>query len=1126
VSAPHSDTSRTRLLQRLLQLRRRYLAFEITRATATAAALITGLGAGLVLVEAALYLPSTWRIVLLAAVLLTGIIWPAAQLRCLLPGGMPLRRIALQVEQRAPELSQRLITALELGPADGVHRSDSAQLLEAVTDEATALLGRSEVGQLIPATLVRRSAVRLACVAAIVLLAGFGGGASAHHALHRVLHPTQSFQQPQRTHVRVAPTDLEVIRGDDASIFVHLSGDIPATMRLIRQESETPSTEEIVLPSNLTSGDSVHYAFTGVQHQFSFRVEAGDGHVGPIAVAVIDPPAVSRLRLAYEYPSHTGLAPRVEQEGGDIRALAGTRIEFDITATKSLSAATLVIDDTVRLAAQVVDQRARVAWSLPTPAAEGDAEHHYRIELLDKKEVQNRDPIRYAVHILRDAAPHVAIPVPGRDGDLPENQQVALEIEATDDFGISSLDLVFRLNDGPEERLVLARDTGPLSRLRHAWDLSARELLPEDRVTYWAEAFDNDAIAGPKKAVSHEFVLRFPSLYELFSETAQQQEEAFESLEKLAEQEAEALQTVERLRREVLRTEEMTWEQRQELETTLAGEEERARKVEELAREMAETMAELEEGGLSSSDIVEKMDEIRELMAAVTSPELLEALQALQQQLENPDPEQLAEALQQFAQDQEAFQERLERTLELLRRVQAEQRLLAAVAQSEDLAQRQSTINDAIGKEDAARLGEQESAMARDTDHLQAELQDLSSDFSDISQQTAAALQAEAQRMTQQKLSGRMQQMEQSLVSQPTDARRQGEGLQEDLARLNQSLQSLQASFDGQQRAQMSKQLRHAMAGLVGLSQHQEQLTTEITARNQGAVTELATQQQALARGVELVVEQIGRVSQQTLALDSGLATTIGYALTRMEEAAQHLGQRQATRAAAAGGTSVGYLNEAVMQLRQSIDNLNQAATASAFGEAMEKMMGLSQQQMALNQATQQALQAGSQPGEKGGRGNGQDGMPRLAAQQRRIYRALGEVEKSLRGQRSMEGRVESIRKDMETVLARMQRNAADPLVRQGQERILQRMLDASRSIHNRGFEKRRRSETARQRLYDGPEWLPVDLGQQPDALADAMRRALAGNYPVEYRQLIKRYYETVYDDLHAGSGTTDEGMP
>jgi hypothetical protein len=178
---------------------------------------------------------------------------------------------------------------------------------------------------------------------------------------------------------------------------------------------------------------------------------------------------------------------------------------------------------------------------------------------------------------------------------------------------------------------------------------------------------------------------------------------------------------------------------------------------------------------------------------------------------------------------------------------------------------------------------------------------------------------------------------------------------------------------------------------------------------------------------------------------------------------------------------------------------------------------------MALNQATQQALQDGSQPGRQGRGSSGLD-LQRLAAQQRRIYRALGKLERSLRGQRSMEGRVDAIRKDMEAVLARMQRNTADPLVRQGQERILQRMLDASRSIRNRGFEKRRRSETAAQRLYNGPEWLPVELGQQPDALAESMRRALAGDYPVEYRQLIRRYYETVYEDLHGGSDI--EGLP
>ena len=1116
-----SDSSRSRLLRRLRRLRRRRLAVEAAFALTTAATLAVGLGAGVVLVEAALYLPPSWRLVLLGVILLSSICLPGFRLWWRVRDGLPLHRVALDVERRAPELSQRLVTALELGiHDDGIRRFHSAQLLEATTVEAAHMLAGLETARVVPVDDLRSGAARLAGIAVVTLLVGLAAGDIGGDALTRVLQPTRAFERPLRTHLRVTPTDLVVIRGDDARIFVHIEGEIPYTLRVERRESDVTSTEEIVLPLDLVSGDSVRYSFDDVQRPFEFRVEAGDGDAGPITVAVLDPPSLSRLRLAYQYPAYTGLPARVEEEGGDIRALAGTRITFDMAATKSLSTATLVLDDTLRLPAQVVDHRAHVVWRLPSPEGEGDALLHYRIELVDAEGVGNRDPIRYIVHILRDSDPSVAIPVPGRDGDLPENQQVAIEIEASDDFGVSRVDLVFRVNDGPEERLPLQRDGGRRVRLRHPWDLSDRNLMPEDRVTYHAEAFDNDGVAGPKKAVSEEFVLRFVSLYELLSEVSLEQEQHLESLDELAEQEAEALQIVERMRREVLRTEELTWEHRQELEATLAAEEARARQVAELAREMARTMERLEEGGLSSSDILEKMDEIRDLMAAITSPELLEALQSLQRALDEPDPGQLAEALRQFSQDQEAFQERLERTLALLRRVRTEQRLLAAVSQAQDLAERQATINDGVGRDDADRLGEQESSLARDTDRLQEELEDLSDDLADISQPTAQALLAEAQRMEQQNLSGRMERMEQSLISRASQqARRQGEGLHQDLARLSQSLQNLQADFDGGQRQQMTDQLRGAMAGLVGLSKRQELLMEDVAQRRGSTAAGLASQQQALARGVELVVEKIGQVSRKTLALDPGLATTIGYALTRMEESALRLGQREARRAASVGGQAVGYLNEAVMQLRRSIDNLSRATTASAFGEAMEKMMGLSQQQMALNQATQQALQDGTQPGHQGRGARGLDALSRLAAQQRRIYRALGDLERSLRGQRSMEGRVEAIRKDMEALLARMQRNIADPLVRQGQQRILQRMLDASRSIRNRGFEKRRRSETATQRLYSGPEWLPVDLGQRPDALAESMRRALAGHYPVEYRQLIRRYYETVYEDLHGISG-------
>ena len=112
----------------------------------------------------------------------------------------------------------------------------------------------------------------------------------------------------------------------------------------------------------------------------------------------------------------------------------------------------------------------------------------------------------------------------------------------------------------------------------------------------------------------------------------------------------------------------------------------------------------------------------------------------------------------------------------------------------------------------------------------------------------------------------------------------------------------------------------------------------------------------------------------------------------------------------------------------------------------------------------------------------------------------------------------------MKEVLARMERLRADARVTEGQERVLQRLLDASRSIHSRGFEKRRHAEQAEQRSFAGPGWLPVDLGQRPEAWREAMRRALAADYPAEYRELIRRYYESVYQDLHQEDGP--EALP
>ena len=50
--------------------------------------------------------------------------------------------------------------------------------------------------------------------------------------------------------------------------------------------------------------------------------------------------------------------------------------------------------------------------------------------------------------------------------------------------------------------------------------------------------------------------------------------------------------------------------------------------------------------------------------------------------------------------------------------------------------------------------------------------------------------------------------------------------------------------------------------------------------------------------------------------------------------------------------------------------------------------------------------------------------------------------------------------------------------------------------------------------MYAGQTWMPTDLGQSYDRLREAMKHALESPYPDEYRPLIQRYYEMVYQDL------------
>jgi hypothetical protein len=112
----------------------------------------------------------------------------------------------------------------------------------------------------------------------------------------------------------------------------------------------------------------------------------------------------------------------------------------------------------------------------------------------------------------------VSIAKPGRDTTASPIEEVFVEARADDDFGVRDLDLVYSVNGGAEKTIRLFDGKKRLSEVSagHTFYLEELSVQPGDFVSYYAKAADNDAVQGPKPAMSDMYFVRIRPLSKEF----------------------------------------------------------------------------------------------------------------------------------------------------------------------------------------------------------------------------------------------------------------------------------------------------------------------------------------------------------------------------------------------------------------------------------------------------------------------------------------------------------------------------------------------------------------------------------------------------------------------------------
>ncbi len=848
---------------------------------------------------------------------------------------------------------------------------------------------------------------------------------------------------------------------------------------------------------------------------------------GPTRSHCVEPLRATGYEKRIRYPAYTGLAPEKElSPHGSIAALFGSEAELRVGVSRSDARGTLRFEG-----GRSVPLAASDAGVLSATLAVRES-GRFRVELTSEKipgPPWTSEP--FQIDPIPDRMPSLYLLAPGEQIDLPPEMRVVLEVDCADDFGIRRLDLVYKRNNGAPSRVTAARwQAETEARVLYPWNLEEITMAPGDRIAYHLELTDNDAVSGPKTTISPEYLIRFPTVEEMYAQQENERQDGIVDLRESLESQVDLRKQIEKISQDLRQSGSMQWEQKQEVEQLLKRQEEIAQKMENLADSMDRQLDRMQQGQLFSPEMMQKIAQIRDLVRQIQNPEFLKKMEEMREAMKSLDPKEVQKALQDLKVNQKDLEQGLDRTLKMLERLLAEEKLDELIKKTERLTDEQNRLNQDLAKSQNGQKPDSTSALsskeAQETkdrqEQIRKELEELRKEMDQLKEMADKSHDQMAE-----KLAGEQgQQMKKSAESadeemksgsqcmsggQRPGAIRGGKKASQNLRGLAQQMKKLQSEIGAARLAELSKKLLGLAGDVVELSQRQEEIVGKAGRTN---TRELALEQDRLSRATGSVVDQIYELARETPAISQDQIRALGIVVNTLSDATDAYETGQRPTGSALGQRAQTTMDAIVTSLLDSNQSMCSGSGSSACKSGKPnpngQLQSLSLGQSGVNQDTQQMMgeMQGSRLSAEGGSGR----LEQLAARQMAIRQGLQEVAQSLGDRGDVLGRLDDLGKEMEEVVKDLRERNVDQRVIQRQEKILSRLLTAQRSLRRQDFEEQRRSRTGID--PDNPvSPPPVSTGlSQREQVRRGILRGSQDQVPADFRPLVDRYFRALME--------------
>ncbi len=1056
--------------------------------------------------------------------------------------------IAFRVGEAYPDIKDSLSNAIQLTYNNKIDNIFSNELIAASYNDAVKKSEKQDFNVIIDKKSFKRSIIIFFSIVAISTISFVVMGEKAHSALNRLVNYNQSFVPPAPFSLSISPKSVDSERGDSVNVVVNYSGELSQKVFLMVKYENDQQFEKVEL--NNKTANSFTYKFNALKYSVECYAIA-EWFDSPVitdtcGINIFERPYVKAFEGKIIFPAYTGRqAQNFDQESGDIAALTGSRVEINATAAKDVEKAQIqFISEIAKDSAFVKDTifyDMKVSENTATGFFKVTNSGTYKLLVSDKDGYKNSNPIEYAVIATQDEYPAITLLQPISDVRIGDSGLLPIKLDISDDYGFTSLKLYYKRIESryttPDVDFknidISFKRSENMQNIFYVWNLHDLHISPEDKYEYYLEVADNDITTGPKKAKTPHLTVKLPSLMEAMQDAENQQKQIEEELKKVLDEAQKVQKDMEEFDRKVLKDKnkkELNWEDKKNLEKIAKKKDEISKKLDKIQDKLQKATEEMQKSNMLSEETMQKYMQLQDLMQKVDNAEFRQMQNKLQDALKQMDKKEIQKAMENYEFNEEQFKQNIERTMKMLKRMQAEQKTDAIQKQAEKMAKQQEEISKQMenaNKKQTEELAKKQEQLAKDMERLQEELKKLEDMMKDYQEEMPweelqKAMEELNAEQTQQQMQQASQQMQQN---QKQSAKKNQQSAQQKMQNLAKQMQQMKQQLQEEDNQEAMRQMEKSISDMIEISKNQEEITKQTTNAdyNSKKLPQIAKDQEKNSRALMNVANNLSKLGEKSFSVTPEMGKELGNSMKQMSESISQLSERRTHYAKQNQAQAMTSLNSAISQMQDMLSDMKQNGGScnnpggSGQGQQPKPGMGFQQQlqqiaaeQQMINQSMKQMMQQ-----------QGQGGMsPQQQAQHQRLSDKQGQSSQQMKrladeqkqhgnkGERKTVGDLNKLSKDMEEVLKDIKSGKIDQETIKKQDKIVSRLLDATRSINDRDFEKQRESKEGKNRFLVSPSEVDLQSQEGKSRLFREILRASKDTYTKDYQNIIYKYFK------------------